>query len=64
MLVGRSDAAMPGGVREITDNRLDAAVARRTAELIGDRVLSDDEAAAVRFAALDQVRNVDGGFWC
>lgn len=59
VLVGRD-----GGAREITDNRVDAAVHRRAAEMLGEGEHADADVAAARFAALDATRNVDGGFWC
>lgn len=48
---------------EITDDRVDAAVARRAREL-ADAAGLEEAPADMRFAALDQMRNVEGGFWC
>ncbi|UJP10233.1 protein phosphatase 2C domain-containing protein [Microbacterium sp. KUDC0406] len=53
-----------GAADEITDDRLDAAVDRRAAELLGDGEHPYAEIAAARFRALDETRNVEGGFWC
>ncbi|MFD5213247.1 protein phosphatase 2C domain-containing protein [Microbacterium sp. NPDC058345] len=51
-----------GTVQEVTDDRINDAVQRRSAELLEGGAFS--QAAAARFAALDQTRNVEGGFWC
>ncbi|MBN7794507.1 protein phosphatase 2C domain-containing protein [Microbacterium esteraromaticum] len=52
-----------GGVREITDARIDDAVRRRAAQLAAQAGIAEAP-AEMRFRALDQMRNVDGGFWC
>lgn len=52
-----------GTPREITDDRIDAAVQRRAAQLAADAGLAEAP-AEMRFAALDRMRNVEGGFWC
>ncbi|MEJ1088603.1 protein phosphatase 2C domain-containing protein [Microbacterium sp. Mu-80] len=52
-----------GTPREITDDRIDAAVERRAAQLAADAGIGEAP-AEMRFAALDQMRNVEGGFWC
>ena len=52
-----------GTPREITDDRIDAAVQRRAAQLAAAAGVAE-ATAEMRFAALDQMRNVDGGFWC
>lgn len=51
---------MPG---EITDDRIDAAVDRRARELAKAAGL-EAAPAEMRFTALDQMRNTEGGFWC
>lgn len=56
VLVGRDS-----GAREITDDRINGAVRRRCRELVADGRPDD---ASTRFRALDEVRNVEGGFWC
>lgn len=48
---------------EITDNRIDEAVQRRADELAAAAGILEAP-SEMRFAALDQMRNVDGGFWC
>lgn len=53
-----------GEVRESTDLRIDDAVDRGAAEVLGGRMVDPAEEARVRFAALDRMRNVPGGFWC
>lgn len=55
--------APDGAPEEITDDRIDTAVERRAREL-ADAAGLDEAPAEMRFAALDQVRNVEGGFWC
>lgn len=57
-------AGRDGTVLEITDDRITPAIRRRAAELLGDGPHSHAEIAAARFRALDEVRNVEGGFWC
>ncbi|UWF77225.1 MULTISPECIES: protein phosphatase 2C domain-containing protein [Microbacterium] len=63
VLVGRD-----GAVREVTDDRIDAAVERRASELLREGAAggepAEEEVAAARLAALDETRNRDGGFWC
>ncbi|WP_309128387.1 protein phosphatase 2C domain-containing protein [Microbacterium sp.] len=51
-----------GTVQEVTDDRINDAVERGSAELLENGEFS--QVAAARFAALDRTRNVDGGFWC
>lgn len=57
-----------GGAREITDDRVETVVSRRAAELLAERGVAEpfdvDDVIAARFAALEQTRNRDGGFWC
>ncbi|UNK71586.1 protein phosphatase 2C domain-containing protein [Microbacterium sp. H1-D42] len=52
-----------GAPLEITDDRIDGAVQRRAGELAAAAGILEAP-AEMRFAALDQMRNVDGGFWC
>lgn len=52
-----------GQPREITDDRIDGAVRTRAGALAAEAGLAEAP-AEMRFAALDQMRNVDGGFWC
>ncbi|MFC4139568.1 MULTISPECIES: protein phosphatase 2C domain-containing protein [unclassified Microbacterium] len=59
VLVGRD-----GEATEITDDRINAAVDRRAAQLLGAGEHERAEIAAARFRALDETRNVAGGFWC
>ncbi|MFE6997289.1 hypothetical protein ACFVAE_15090 [Microbacterium sp. NPDC057659] len=53
-----------GTAMEVTDDRINLAVARRAAELLGDGAHTHADIAAARFRALDETRNVEGGFWC
>ncbi|MFE6736297.1 hypothetical protein [Microbacterium sp. NPDC057650] len=53
-----------GTATEITDDRINAAVDRRAAEMLGDGAHALADIAAARFRALDERRNVEGGFWC
>jgi hypothetical protein len=57
-------ARRDGSAEEITDDRINAAVGRRAAELLGDGTHAHEDIAAARFRALDETRNVEGGFWC
>lgn len=50
------------GVQEITDDRVNTAVRRKADELLAAGEFAQIRAA--RFAALDRMRNVEGGFWC
>lgn len=57
-----------GTVREVTDDRIESAVSRRAAERLAERGLTGaiDRAKVreARLAALEETRNVEGGFWC
>ncbi|WP_067243559.1 protein phosphatase 2C domain-containing protein [Microbacterium resistens] len=57
-----------GGVEEITDRRIEEVVTRRTAEILaqtaGPRPPTPEEVWSTRFRALEETRNVRGGFWC
>ncbi|MDR2321884.1 MAG: protein phosphatase 2C domain-containing protein [Microbacterium sp.] len=57
-----------GRTREITDDRIEHSVERRTRELLSARTdrtkASPDELAALRWRALEECRNAPDGFWC
>ncbi|MDQ0615496.1 hypothetical protein QF046_003137 [Microbacterium sp. W4I4] len=52
-----------GSAREVTDDRITAAVQTR-AESLASAAGIPTATAGMRFAALDDARNVEGGFWC
>jgi hypothetical protein len=52
-----------GGAREVTDDRVTAAVQTRAASLASAAGVPT-ATAEMRFAALDAARNVEDGFWC
>ena len=56
-----------GRAHEITDDRIEHSVARRTRELLSEHPGTDSpgkEVAALRWQALEECRNAPGGFWC
>ena len=57
-----------GRAHEITDDRIERSVARRTRELLSARTTAadphPDERAALRWRALEECRNSPDGFWC